>query len=448
MKPLENATETVHIHAIDYEGRGVARLPNGKTVFVDGALPLETVRVRIWEEKNSFAQAHTEELLQTSPQRTEPQCPHYAACGGCSLQHADFNAQVAYKQRVFEEQLQRIGKVLPDEILPPLYGSAWHYRHRTRLSVAVRGDGTVLLGFLGKRSRRIIAIETCPVLVKPLSGCLKVLQQQLQTLHDSQPKTRISAVELYYSDGIAALNILTNKKLPEKNLHTCAAALNAHSGSLKTDAQWQIWQQTNNTPPQLCSPKPAPQLAFRLPEFALTMPYQPADFTQVNHALNEIMVPRAVRLLAPQAHERVADLFCGLGNFSLPLARTGAQVIGIEGLASLTRRASDNARSNGLNNATFLTADLFAATPETVKSWGHFDKLLLDPPRAGALAVVQALHAPFLPQKIVYVSCNPATFARDAAVLVSKGYRFQAAGVMNLFAQTAHVEAMGVFELV
>lgn len=442
--------DILNIRAIDYEGRGVARRDDGKTVFVAGALPLETVCAEMVESKSHFDIARAVEILTPSSERVSSPCPHYGDCGGCSLQHADFAAQVAYKQRVFEEQLQRIGKVMPDEVLPPLYGAAWHYRHRTRMAVHTRADGSMVLGFLGKRSRRVVGVETCAVLAKPLSGSLKILRDELQAMVAKQPKARISAVELYYSEGVAAVSLVSEKRLPEKDLDGLQAALNAFSGSLKDDeqAQWQVWQQIKYAPPQLVAPKNAAQLAFRLPEFDLTLPYRPADFTQVNHALNEVMVSRAVRLLALQQNERVADLFCGLGNFSLPLARAGAQVLGIEGDKRLTERAAENARINGIQNAQFLTADLFTTTEETVKSWGRIDKLLIDPPRAGALAVAQALHAPFLPKKIVYVSCNPATFARDAAVLVSKGYRFHAAGVMNLFAQTAHVEALGVFELV
>ncbi|XXQ68269.1 23S rRNA (uracil(1939)-C(5))-methyltransferase RlmD [Neisseriaceae bacterium B1] len=441
--------DILNIRAIDFEGRGVARQADGKTVFVDGALPQERVRAQVLEQKSHFDMARTTEILIASPERVSPPCPHFGDCGGCSLQHASFGAQVAYKQRVFEEQLQRIGKVFPDEILPPLYGAAWHYRHRTRLAVHTRADGSLSLGFLGKRSRRVVNIETCAVLAKPLSGCLKILRDELSRMLAKQPKARLSAVELYYSEGVAAVSLCVDKRLPGKDLAALQVALDGFSGSLSEDlrAQWQVWQQVKSAPPELIAPKNAPRLAFRLPEFDLTLPYRPADFTQVNHALNEAMVSRALRWLAVEKGEKVADLFCGLGNFTLPLARSGAQVLGIEGAASLTERVRENARKNGLMNVRFITTDLFTTTEETVKSWGKLDKLLLDPPRAGALAVVQALHAPFLPQKIVYVSCNPATFARDAAVLVGKGYRFRTAGVMNLFAQTAHVEAMGVFEL-
>lgn len=440
--------EILTIHAIDHEGRGIARRADGKTVFVAGALPLEQVRAQVVESKSHFDVAQVREIIHPSSQRITPLCPHYQSCGGCSLQHAAFEAQVAYKQRVFEEQLRRIGKIWPDEILPPLYGQAWHYRNRTRLTVQTQKDGRLKMGFLAKRSRQVVDIEDCPVLVKPLSGSLKTLRQMLEALHQATPNARISAIELYNNGNVAAVNIVAQQKLPEKVLANWLPQLNTLSGSLNgATTNWQIWQQIDRTPPKQLMPHNAPELAYRLPEWDLCLPYRPADFTQVNLALNEIMVSRAVRYLAPQSHEKVADLFCGLGNFSLPLAKTGAQVLGLEGLVSLTERATNNARINGLHNIQFTTTDLFTTTAQTIKRWGRIDKLLLDPPRAGALAVVQALHTPFLPQRIVYVSCNPATFARDAAALQQKGYHFQAAGVMNLFAQTAHVEAIGIFEL-
>lgn len=436
-------TSTLTIHSLDYESRGVARGADGKTVFVVGALPRETVVAQIIEEKSHFNVAKTQTILQAAAERVEPLCPHYQDCGGCSLQHAEFSAQVAYKQRVFAEQLARIGKVQPEMWLPPIYGTAWHYRNRTKLSVHAHADGSLVIGYLGKKSRHVMAINQCKVLTPPLSGSLKTIFEAVAKLHQSSPKSRIEALELYHSDNLAALNIISKKKLPETALNMVHQLL---SGSLNNTVQWQIWQQQGKTT-QLCVPQNAPTLAYKLPEFGLTMPYQPNDFTQVNQSLNEIMVARAMRLLAPQPNERIADLFCGLGNFSLPIARSGAQVVGIEGLASLTQRASDNARANGLKNVQFQTANLFEIHETTMANWDKFDKMLLDPPRAGAAAVVQALHTPYLPQKIVYVSCNPATFARDAAILVQKGYRFESVGVMNLFAQTAHIEAIGVFVL-
>ena len=433
-----------YITSLDYESRGVAKL-NGKTIFVNNALPQEIAQIRITQDKAHFAEAQVEQIVQPSPYRRAPACPHYGDCGGCAMQHVEFTAQVAMKQRVFEEQLQRIGKVQPESLLPPVYGTPWHYRSRTRLAVHTSANGKVVLGYQAKRSHKIVGINQCLLLPEHVSGCLGIIHDALQDMVNVQPKVGIRSVEISVGEGVTAVNIVSQKRQPENVLCALSGCLNRGAGGKPV---WQVWQQIGNAKPQAVSPHDAPPLVFRLPEFGLTMPFQLGDFTQINLPLNEIMVARAVRYLDPQPHERIADLFCGLGNFTLPLAKRVAEVVGIEGSAALTQRAIANARANGLPNAQFATADLFAATPETLAALGRFDKMLLDPPRAGAFAVVQALHAPFLPRRIVYISCNPATLARDAAVLASKGYRFATAGMMNLFPQTSHVEAIGVFERV
>ena len=432
-----------YITSLDYESRGVAKL-NGKTIFVNNALPQEIAQIRITQDKAHFAEAQVEQIVQPSPYRRAPACPHYGDCGGCAMQHVEFTAQVAMKQRVFEEQLQRIGKVQPESLLPPVYGTPWHYRSRTRLAVHTSANGKIILGYQAKRSHKIVGINQCLLLPEHVSGCLGIIHDALQDMVNVQPKVGIRSVEISVGEGVTAVNIVSQKRQPENVLRALAGCLNRAEGGKPV---WQVWQQIGNAKPQAVSPHDAPPLVFRLPEFGLTMPFQLGDFTQINLPLNEIMVARAVRYLDPQPHERIADLFCGLGNFTLPLAKRAAEVVGIEGSAALTQRAVANARANGLPNAQFASADLFAATPETLAALGRFDKMLLDPPRAGAFAVVQALHAPYLPQRIVYISCNPATLARDAAVLASKGYRFTTAGMMNLFPQTSHVEAIAVFEL-
>ena len=433
-----------YITSLDYESRGVAKL-NGKTIFVNNALPQEIAQIRITQDKAHFAEAQVEQIVQPSPYRRAPACPHYGDCGGCAMQHVEFTAQVAMKQRVFEEQLQRIGKVQPESLLPPVYGTPWHYRSRTRLAVHTSANGKVVLGYQAKRSHKIVGINQCLLLPEHVSGCLGIIHDALQDMVNVQPKVGIRSVEISVGEGVTAVNIVSQKRQPENVLCALSGCLNRAEGGKQI---WQVWQQIGSAKPQAVSPHDAPPLVFRLPEFGLTMPFQLGDFTQINLPLNEIMVARAVHFLDPQPHERIADLFCGLGNFTLPLAKRAAEVVGIEGSAALTQRAVANARANGLPNAQFASADLFAATPDTLAALGRFDKMLLDPPRAGAFAVVQALHAPYLPQRIVYISCNPATLARDVAVLASKGYRFATAGMMNLFPQTSHVEAIGVFERV
>ncbi|MBH5328862.1 23S rRNA (uracil(1939)-C(5))-methyltransferase RlmD [Eikenella sp. S3360] len=427
---------TATIHSIDHEGRGVARI-GGKTTFITGALPQETVAYRITRSKKHHDEAQATRILTPSPYRTAPACPHYSQCGGCTLQHAHSNAQVAYKQRILEEQLQRLGKVRPQYLLPPIYGQAWGYRHRARLS-ACHSQGQTLLGFQGRNSHRIINIRSCPILTPQLAAQLdniRTLLQQLNRLH-----APIRSIELHHSPHANALTLLT-ERLPQ------AARAHLIQAAQSLPANWHIWLQTPQQPTRPLLPE-SPQLSYSLPEYRLTLPYRPGDFTQVNPAANALLVSRAMQLLQPRPGERIADLFCGLGNFSLPIAAAGAHVTGIEGSPALTERAAQNARLNQLTERTrFHSADLFQTTEHTVAAWGRFNKILLDPPRSGAYALVQALHPPYLPRRIVYVSCNPATFARDAAVLVGKGYRFRSAGIVNMFPQTAHVETVGCFEL-
>ena len=329
------------IHSLDYEARGVARV-GGKTVFVQGALPLETVRIRITQEKASFALADTEAVIEASPFRVQAACAHYGECGGCALQHADFAAQVAYKQRVFEEQLQRIGKVQPAVYLPPIYGNAWGYRSRTRLSVHITREGEVRLGYQAKHSHRIVPVSQCPVLPPHVSGSLHLIREMLQQIHDQMPKNRLTAVDICVGEAVTACSIQCSRPLPEPITHQTAERLQQHSGTA-----WQIGQQCQKQPAQAIAPKNAPELYYTLPEFNLHMPFRVGDFTQINLPMNAQMVARAVRLLDPQPHERIADLFCGLGNFTLPLARSGARIVGIEGADSLTRRAQRTAQRFG-----------------------------------------------------------------------------------------------------
>ncbi len=434
--------QVAEIFSLDYEGRGVARV-GGKAVFVKGALPQERVRLQVVRSKKQFDEAEVLAVLRPSPQRVAPKCGYFETCGGCTLQHAAHEAQVAYKQNVLEEQLLRIGKVKPQQLLAPIYGTPWGYRHRARLAVEKDDAGRLKLGFQARKSHAVVDIDACPVLPQQLSSALPQVKAALQQLADGGAAIRFA--EFFRGDALAVLNICTREKLPEQAL----ADLRKLSDGLNQDVTlpWQIWLQQGREAAEPFYPEAGPPLAYGLPEFDVHMPYRPGDFTQINADLNALMVARALRILDIRPGERVADLFCGLGNFSLPMAKQGAEVVGMEGAESLVRRARDNAVLNGCaDHIRFQTADLFDTDAAVLASWGKFDKMLLDPARSGAYAVVQALHKPYLPQRIVYVSCNPATFARDAAVLVEKGYIFKAAGVMNMFAQTAHVESIGWFE--
>lgn len=433
--------QVAHVHALDYEGRGVAKV-GGKAVFIEGALPHEMVTFHVVRSKKQFDEARVVKVLKSAAARVIPQCRHFDTCGGCVLQHADFNAQVAYKQRLLEEQLWRIGKVRPERILPPIYGEPWHYRHRGRLSVGFDDKGKVTLGFRARRSHQIINIDGCLVLPEHISESIPVLQELLQSwmVHGVQPD------EVGFSVG-EGVNIFTIYSLG-KPMPILLEALEQWLKKLpETEYPWQFRIRVKDLQGEICYPENVPSLSYGLPEFGIVMPYHPENFTQVNPVMNALMVSRAITLLDPQPGERIADLFCGLGNFTLPIARFGAEVVGIEGLDCLVSQARYNAKINGFsNNINFCVENLFDTSAASLAAWGHFDKILLDPPRSGAHAVVLALSKPYLPRRIVYISCNPSTFARDAGILVGKGYAFEAAGVMNMFPQTSHVEAIGLFE--
>ena len=428
---------TVDILSLDHEGHGVARI-EGKVTFVDGALAGERAEISIYRKHAKYNSANAVAILKASAQRAEPRCRYFGRCGGCSMQHLEASAQVAAKQRVLEENLARIGKVQPDAVLSALHGPTWGYRHRARLSVRrVAKKGGVLVGFHEKRSSFIADMASCEVLTPDVSALIQPLRELITGLSNSD---RIPQIEVAVGERVTVLVF----RLLEPWTEDDAARIRAFAEQHRV----QIWEQKKG--PETARPfwpEAAPELSYSLPEFGLTMPFRPTEFTQVNTAINRALVSRALRLLAPQPGERIADLFCGLGNFTLPIARSGAEVLGIEGSAELVARARANALRNGLPNARFEVDNLFEMSPEKFASLGHFDKLLIDPPRSGAIEVVKALPEAGAPQRIVYVSCDPATLARDAEVLVHvKGYRLLAAGVANMFPHTAHVESIALFE--
>ena len=427
----------VDIESLDHEGHGVARL-DGKATFVDGALPGERVEISVYRKHAKYNSANTVSILRTSSQRTTPRCRYFGVCGGCSMQHLDASAQVAAKQRVLEENLARIGKVKPEIVLPALHGPAWGYRHRARISARlVEKKGGVLVGFHEKSSRYIVDMTSCEILTSGVSELIGPLRQLIVGMFNAAqiPQIEIAVGEL--------ATVLVFRLLAPWN-DVDAASVRAFAEQYGI----QIWEQSKG--PETARPfwpLDAPELNYRLPEFDLVMPFRPTEFTQVNAALNRSLVSRAMGLLDPQPSERVADLFCGLGNFTLPIARLGAQVLGIEGSAELVARAKQNALVNRLHRAEFAVDNLFEMTPAKFTALGYFDKLVIDPPRTGAMEVVKSLPNSNAPHRIVYVSCDPATLARDAAVLCHvKGYRLRAAGVANMFPHTAHVESIALFE--
>lgn len=425
----------LEIEALDAAGRGVARNA-GKVVFVEGALAGELVEARLLEAKPKFDRARISGILRASASRRTPRCAYFGVCGGCATQHVDARTQVAAKQRGLEDNLARIGKLsgmdLPT-MISPIHGAEWGYRHRARLSVRyVKGKGGALVGFREKKSTYVADMRSCEVLPPKISALIVSLRGLIGGL--SIPD-RLPQVEIAVGDASTVLlfrHLLPFDDADQALLRDFADAQRVH-----------VWLQSGG--PETVAPfHPAVRdaLYYDLPEFGVRIAFQPSDFTQINPAVNRLLVSRAVRLLDPQPGERVADLFCGIGNFSLPIARRGAQVIGFEGSAPLVERARENAAANDLV-AQFEVADLFKPN---LAAYGRFDKFLIDPPREGAISLVHALPEDW-PRRIVYVSCDPATLARDADVLVhGKGFRLSAAGVVNMFPHTAHVESVALFE--
>jgi 23S rRNA (uracil1939-C5)-methyltransferase len=427
----------VTIESLDQEGRGVAH-HEGKVIFIEGALTGERVTYNAHRKKPSFELARVDKIMRQSFMRVQPKCVHFDVCGGCSMQHLEERAQVAVKQRILEDNLQRIGKVKPERILPPIYGETWGYRQRARLSVRhVLKKGKTLVGFHEKSSRYVADMQHCEILPPRIARLLPLLGQMNESLsvRDHLPQIELAVGEHV---DVLVLRIMQALSAADEEIIKCFA--DTH--------QVQFWLQTKGPETVVpFYPLDAPALSYSMPEFGITMPYSPIDFTQVNSTLNRLMLSRAIRLLSPQAGERIADFFCGLGNFTLPIARSGAQVMGVEGSVTLVKRAAQNAASNILSaNTSFSAMNLFEMTEETLAKLGHFDKWLIDPPRDGAMELVKSIGEDG-PWRIVYVSCNPATLARDSDELVhTKGYVIKAAGVMNMFPHTSHVESIAVFE--
>jgi 23S rRNA (uracil1939-C5)-methyltransferase len=461
---MQEASDALEVESLDLEGQGVARRADGKVVFIEGALPGERARVQVLRRKNNWEQGVLEVLLRESAQRVRPACPHFGlhagACGGCKVQHLHPAAQVAVKQRVLEDNLWHLAKVRPARVLRPIEGPAWGYRWRARLSVRhVAKKGTVLVGFHERKSRYVADMRTCPVLPPAVSGLLVPLRELVGSL---EQRDRIPQIEVAVGESVLALVLRHLEPLSAGDQQRLRAFAATHSA---LGLQWWLQPKGPDTVHRL--DEGGPELGYALPEFDVFMPYRPTDFTQVNPHINRVLVARAIGLLEPQPGERAIDWFCGLGNFSLPLARRGAAVLGVEGSATLVARARENAARNGLAvHTAFEARDLFTLTPADLEAAGSAERWLVDPPREGAFALVKALaelrrEGPRSasvprdeaagwqpPRRIVYVSCNPATLARDAGLLVHQaGYRCSAAGAVNMFPHTAHVESLAVFDL-
>ena len=425
------------IESIDHEGVGVAHV-DGKVTFIDGGVTGERVVFAKRRSRGNFDLGTVTEVLSESPQRVTPRCRYFGTCGGCAMQHIDAAGQVAAKQRVLEDNLARIGKVKPDHILPPVLGPSWGYRTRARLSVHyVVKKGGVLVGFHERKSSFVADTLSCEVLPKAISAMVPELREMFtsMTLRDRLPQ-----IELAVGEDVTIFVLRNLEPVGDADAAKLRAFADRHG------IQWWLQPKGPDTAHPYYPPE-APPLDYALPEFGLRLRFGPTEFTQVNMGVNRVLVKRAVDLLDPRPGERVGDLFCGLGNFSLPLATRGATVVGVEGSPGLVARASTNATLNGLaDRVTFFAHDLYTDAEGALARLGPVDKLLIDPPRDGASEICKALPEPG-PSRIVYVSCSPSTLARDANMLVNvKGYRLSAAGVVNMFPHTGHVESIALFE--
>lgn len=451
----------LHIESLDLDAQGVAHREDGKVVFVDGALPFEIVSAQVNRKKDTFEKATLTAIHAESSQRVRPHCPHFGlqanACGGCKVQHLHPAAQVAVKQRSLEDSLTHIGKTKPDSLLRAIEGPAWGYRYRARLSVKyVIKKGEVLIGFHERKSRYIADIKSCAVLAPQVARLLLPMRALIAGMDARQtiPQIEVACGD-QYGDAVTALVLRHMEPLTSGDLDKLEAFAKEHQAQSRV--QWWLQSKGPETVRRLDTRDATGELSYALPEFGVTMPFQPIDFTQVNPHINRTLVARALRLLDVHKTERVIDWFCGLGNFTLPLATQAREVLGIEGSDALVKRATDNLKANAACTARahFVARNLFDMTSEMLMADGTAQKWLVDPPREGGYALVKALAEAITtqskdwtpPARIVYVSCNPATLARDADVLVHlAGYRLSSAGIVNMFPHTAHVESMAVFD--
>jgi 23S rRNA (uracil1939-C5)-methyltransferase len=432
---LPDPVERVGVESLAHDGRGVAHI-GGKAVFIDGALPGETVAIDYLATHRSYDEARVRTVHEPSSHRVVPRCPHFGVCGGCSLQHLEAEEQIMAKQQVLLDNLKRIGRVSPDEVLPPLRGPVWGYRGKARLGIKdVIKKGRVLVGFREKRSPYLADLRRCEVLHPSVGKHIPAIAGLIVGL---EARSRIPQVEVAVTDSVTALVFRHLDALGEADLERLKAfardqGFHVYLQSGGPDSVRPLWPEDAT-------------LSYALPAEGIELDFRPTDFTQINSAINRLMVGRVLQLLEPAGSHRVLDLFCGLGNFTLPLARHAGEAVGVEGDAGLVARARHNAIRNGIGNAAFHLADL--ATSQIEASWAGktYERILLDPPRSGATAALDIV-GNIRPGRVVYVSCHPGSLARDAARLVEAfGYRLLAAGVMDMFPHTAHVESIALFE--
>ncbi len=436
-KKLPTTPVTATIEKLSHDGKGITHI-EGKTTFVIGALPQETVKFCYTAQQRSFDEGVTTEILQASPERIIPVCPHFGICGGCSAQHIAPEAQLRLKQTALLEQFTHIGKVTPEQVVPPLQGDIWAYRHKARLGVKyVTKKQSVLVGFREQRSNFLADITQCPVL-HPTVG--QKITELRTTLTQLIAKDKIAQIEVAIGKNKAALvfrNLIPLEASDQEKLCELAQQMKAYFYLQPKGIDSVIPLYPENLP--------LDSLTYHLPTEEVSFQFAAHDFTQVNPSVNQKMVPQALDWLNLQASDCVLDLFCGLGNFTLPLAKRAQRVVGVEGNAQLLERAQQNAHQQGIDNIEYHVANLTETALDYPWLSQAYNKILLDPPRSGALEIIQQLTFDTV-KRLVYVSCNPATLARDAEVLVhQKGFHLAKAGIMDMFPHTAHVESMALF---
>ncbi len=436
-KNRETPEATLNITALSHDGRGIGHIAE-KTTFISGALPGETVKCKLTKRHSRYNEGEVLEVITPSPERITPGCQHFGVCGGCSMQHLNIDAQINFKQQTFLEQLKHFGQVEPTALLAPITGNPWHYRRKARLGVRyVRKKTKLMVGFREKFSHLLADIHQCAILHPTVGLHITDLSAMIAKLTQYE---HIAQIEVAASDNETALIFRHLEPLPESDQQ-----------QLREFAQkfnFQIYLQPN--PPEALS-KLWPEdnhfrLSYLLPEYQLEMQFHPLDFTQINSEINHLMLHQALELLEPNVNDIILDLFCGLGNFTLPIARNALHVTGIEGSNDMVMRARENAQHNHINNTEFYASNLMAPVMSDAWLQKKYHKILLDPPRSGAQEII-ALFPQLAPSRIVYVSCNPATLARDAKELVHKqGYQLKNAGIINMFPHTSHIEAIALFE--
>ncbi|STY29384.1 23S rRNA (uracil-5-)-methyltransferase RumA [Legionella wadsworthii] len=435
---LDTTPQNAQIENLSHDGKGIARI-NGKATFIEGALPGEHVEFLYTRRKKDFDEGLLNTVVESSALRVDSKCPHYVMCGGCSLQHMSEEHQIHFKQDQLLDLLSRYGHTQPQTVLNPLTAGHWNYRNKARLSVRyVEKKSATMVGFRERRNPRYITeITQCPVLNTKVDADILPLRKLIDSMQD---KECIAQIEVAAGDEEVALIF--------RNLKPLSVVDELKIQQFAEEYQYKIFLQPGGAESVYCfyPPNSNEFLSYQLPDFAITFLFHPTDFTQVNSSLNRSMVAQALDLMDLKSTDIVLDLFCGLGNFSLPMAKQCAKVIGVEGSKNMVERAYTNAKLNHIHNVDFYAANLDDLNEVKRLTQQHCNKILIDPPRSGALELVKQMDA-LNPERIVYVSCNPVTLARDTDILVNqKGYALIKAGVMDMFPHTAHVESIALFE--